>query len=80
MVGFVVQTLICSVFMLVTRSSLLLAGGIFCWPYHSLQEVIVMYFCVVLIVVLCHSSILKNVFVYFLLNSTEVQFLPQLSG
>lgn len=65
MVVLVVQTLICNVFMLVSRSSLLVADGIFWWLYHSFQQkVILMYFYVVLILRLCHSSILNNVFVY----------------
>lgn len=64
MVVLVVQTLICSAFMLVARSSLLVADGIFCWSYYSFQQqVILMYFCVVLILGLCYSSILNNVFV-----------------
>lgn len=67
--------------MLVTRSSLLVADRIFWWPYHSFQQqVILMYFCVSLILRFCHSSILNNVFVYIFLKSTEVQFLPPLSG
>lgn len=65
MVVLVVQTLICSAFMLVARSSLLVADGIFCWSYYSFQQqVILMYFCVVLILGLCYSSILNNVFVF----------------